>query len=72
VAVSFPGSLHLAAHGGGRRDRQFIERVRDSAEMLAGQVQIDDGVADVGMAEELLKTGQIGPGLEQVSGVAVA
>ena len=40
--------------------------------MLTGQVQIDDGVADVGMAEQFLEARQIGAGFEQVRGVAVA
>jgi len=72
VAFSFPGSLHLTAHGGGRGDGKSVEWVGDSLEVLARQMQIDRGVADVGVAEQLLDGGKIGAGFQQVGGIAVA
>jgi hypothetical protein len=40
--------------------------------MLAGQVQIDGCVPDVGVAEQFLNGGEIGAGVQQVRGKAVA
>jgi hypothetical protein len=72
VAGSFSGSLHLAAYGGGRRDGKPVERVGDGSEMLAGQMEIDGGVADVGVAKQFLDGGKVVAGFEQMSGIAVA
>ena len=55
------------------KTRPVVHRaVGDFAEMLTGQVQIDDRVADVGVAEQFLNARQIGAGFQQVRGVAVA
>jgi hypothetical protein len=40
--------------------------------MLAGQVQIDGCVPDVGVAEQFLNGGEIGAGFQQVSSEGVA
>jgi hypothetical protein len=72
MAGSSPGSLHLSAHRGGRRDRDFVERIGDGSQMLSGQVQIDGRVPNVGVTEQFLDAGEIGAGVQKVCGETVA
>ena len=72
MAGSSLGSLDLAAYGGGGRDGKFVEWVGDGTHVFAGQVQIDGGVPDVGVAEQFLDSGKVGAGFEKMRGVAVS
>ena len=42
-----------------------------AVQMLPGQMQIDSGVPDIGVAEQFLDAGQIGPGFQQMRGIGV-
>jgi ribosomal protein S16 len=73
VAGSFLDSLYLAAaNSRRRRDGNLVERIGDSRQVPAGEMQIDDGVPDIAVAEQLLDGREIGAGVQQVRGKAVA
>ena len=61
-----------AAHRLQPRDSERVQRVGDRLEMTRGQVQVDDGVPDLGMAEQQLDRSDVSPGLQQVRRIRVS
>src|ERR1035441_4592030 len=63
-----PGPLHFI----GTRNLDGFERTGNRLQMAAGQMQVESGIADLGMAEQYLNGAQVGAGFQHVCREAVA